>query len=56
MFSINLAFPVAGMVGGIIALLFGIIILANPATLNVIVGITFIIQGIMAIAQYYRWY
>lgn len=56
MFPFNFAFPVAGLVGGIIALLFGIMLLVNPATLNVIVGIAFIIQGIIAIAQYYKWF
>jgi uncharacterized membrane protein HdeD (DUF308 family) len=36
--------------------IFGIIILVNPATLNVIIAIAFIIQGIIAISQYYRWF
>jgi len=46
MFPFNFAFPVAGLVGGIIALLFGILILAFPRILNYLVGIALILGGI----------
>jgi len=44
------------LVTGILFFIFGIMILINPATLNVIIGIAFIIQGIITIAHYYGWF
>jgi uncharacterized membrane protein HdeD (DUF308 family) len=52
----TMGFAMVPLITGILFFIFGIMILINPATLNVIVGIAFIIQGIIAIAQYYRWY
>jgi uncharacterized membrane protein HdeD (DUF308 family) len=49
-------FAMVPLITGILFFIFGIMVLVNPATLNVIVGIAFIIQGIIAIAQYYRWF
>jgi uncharacterized membrane protein HdeD (DUF308 family) len=52
----TMGFALVPLITGILFFIFGIMILVNPATLNVIVGIAFIIQGVMAIAQYYRWF
>jgi len=52
----TMGFAMVPLITGILFFIFGIIILINPATLNVIIGIAFIIQGIITIAQYYRWF
>ena len=55
-FSAGFATMSVSLITGILFFIFGIMILINPATLNVIIGIAFIIQGIITIAQYYRWF
>ncbi len=40
----------------IIMLVFGIIVMVNPAILNVIVAIALIIQGVVAIARHFGWF
>jgi len=49
MFSLNLGWPVFGLVGGVIAILFGILILAFPRILNYLVGIALLLGGIAGI-------
>ena len=41
--------PVAGLVMGIIAIIFGILVLARPRILAYIVGIYFILVGVVAV-------
>lgn len=55
MMSLYSGLPFFGLVGGIIAILFGILILAFPRILNYLIGIALILGGISAIAAGSMW-
>jgi hypothetical protein len=55
MMAFNFGMPFFGLVGGIIAILFGILILAFPRILNYLIGIALILGGISAIAAGSVW-
>jgi len=46
--------PRMGLIGGIITLVFGIIVLIFPKILNYLVGIWLILLGLVAIIAYFR--
>lgn len=49
-----IGFPGLGLWMGIISLVFGIIVMIFPKILNYLVGIYFIVMGLMAIIAYLR--
>jgi hypothetical protein len=49
-------FAMIPLITGCILFVIGIIILVTPAIINVLIGLAFIIIGIMSLAGYYHWW
>jgi uncharacterized membrane protein HdeD (DUF308 family) len=47
--------PRLGLIGGLITLIFGIVVMIFPKILNYLVGIWLIIIGVVALVAYFRY-
>ena len=54
MFEFLDSLPHVGLIGGIISLIFGIIVMIFPKILNYVVGIWLILIGVVALIAFFR--